>query len=168
MLTLDWTPASAQSLPGLDKSPADISYFRVSRETPPLIKLIYSRPQKHERKIFGGLVPLDEVWRTGANESTEIDFYKNAKFGGKAVKAGRYSLFVIPHEKTWTIILNSALDQWGAYSYDKTKDVLRVDVPVGETRNSIEAFTMMFSGAPPHGALVLAWDNVWVEVPVSY
>ena len=85
-------------LPELDKSPADIAYFRKSKKDAPVAKVIYSRPQKKDRKIFGELVPFGKVWRTGANESTEIDFYKDGTFGGKPVKAGRYSLFTIPNE----------------------------------------------------------------------
>lgn len=158
--------ASAQ-LPGLDKSPADIAYFRTSRSEAPVAKIVYSRPQKHERTIFGGLVPYGEVWRTGANEATEIDFFRDATFGGKHVKAGRYSLFTIPGEKTWTIILSSALDEWGAFSYDKSKDVLRVDAPVSQTEGEVEAFTIQFQGTPPSGKLIFAWDRTWVEVPVS-
>ncbi len=160
--------SAGAELPGLDKSPADIAYFRKSRADAPLAKLIYSRPQKHGRVIFGGLVPYGEVWRTGANEATEIDFFRDVTFGGKRVKAGRYSLFTIPREKSWTIILSSALDEWGAFTYDPKKDVVRVDVPVGETKGEVDAFTMTFIGEPPAGRLVFAWDNVWVEVPLSF
>ncbi len=160
--------SSFADLPGLDKSPADIAYFRKSRDEAPIAKLIYSRPQKNGRAIFGGVVPFGKVWRTGANESTEIDFYRDGTFGGKPVKAGRYSLFTIPNEKSWTIVLNSALDVWGAYKYDQSKDVLRVDVPVSETKSTVEAFTMQFVGEPPSGKLLLVWDDVWVEVPVSF
>ena len=160
--------ASFADLPGLDKSPADIAYFRKSRQDAPVAKLIYSRPQKSGRVIFGDLVPYGKVWRTGANENTEINFYRDVKLAGKPVKAGRYSLYTIPGEKSWTIVLNSALDVWGASNYDQTKDVLRVDVPVSETKSTIEAFTMQFVGEPPSGKLLLVWDNVWVEVPVSF
>ena len=124
--------ASAQ-LPPLDKSPADIAYFRKSRQDAPVAKLIYSRPQRNGREIFGALVPYGKVWRTGANEATEITFFKDGTFGGKPVKAGRYSLFTIPNEKTWTVILSSALDVWGAYTYDEKQDVLRIEVPVRQT-----------------------------------
>ncbi len=160
--------ASAQALPGLDKSPVDITYFRKSRADKPLAKVIYSRPQKNERPIFGNLVPYGGVWRAGANEATEIDFFQDGSFGGKPIKAGRYSLYAIPGEKTWTLILNSALDEWGAYTYDKSKDVVRVEAAVSESAGPVEAFTMQFIGAPPSGKLVFAWDRVWIEVPVSF
>jgi hypothetical protein len=170
LLTVLFTAPAAfsQVLPGLDKSPADIAYFRNSKTDVPAVKVIYSRPQKKDRRIFGGLVPYNEVWRTGANEATEITFTHDGTFGGKAVKAGRYSLFTIPGPKSWTIILNSALDVWGSFTYDKSKDVLRVEAPVGKTKSEIEAFTIFFTGKPPSGNLVFAWDNVWVEVPVSF
>lgn len=80
---------------------------------PPTMKIVYGRPLKNGRTIFGGIIPYDKVWRTGANEATEITFYKDVVFGGQAVKAGTYSLFTIPGKKEWTFILNKDLDIWG-------------------------------------------------------
>ncbi|HBH23398.1 MAG TPA: asparagine synthetase B [Cytophagales bacterium] len=155
--------AEAQELPGLDKSPMDVAVYKMERTSPPLVKVYYSRPQKNDRKIFGGIVKMEEVWRTGANEATEIKFYQDTEFGGKEVEAGTYSLFTIPDDEKWTIILNSALDQWGAYYYDKEKDVLRVEVDAQETDNTIEAFTIAFD----NGQMIMAWDETMVAVPVK-
>lgn len=149
-----------QKLPGLDKSPVDISYLRQDKEA--VAKVVYGRPQKNDREIFGNLVKYDQVWRTGANEATEIKFYKDVTFGGKKVKAGTYSLFTVPGADKWTVILNSGLDQWGSYYYKEDQDVVRVDGEVS-SGDVVEAFTIVFH----EGNMVLAWDDVRVSVPVA-
>src|SRR5436189_1888840 len=89
------------------------------------ISVTYGRPYKKGRDIFGGLEKYGKVWRTGADSATHITFKKDGTFGGKAVKAGTYTLFTIPNEKEWTIILNGELKQWGAFAYEqnKSKDI---------------------------------------------
>lgn len=159
----------SQNLAGLDKSPMDIAYYphnfahdRKPGEKP-VIRVIYSRPQMNGREVFGKLVPFRKVWRTGANEATEIKFYDDVELAGKKVKAGTYSLFTIPGEKEWTIILNSDLDYWGAYSYNPKNDVLRVTVPATEENSAVENFTIQFDKA----AMKLAWDKTLVQVPIT-
>ncbi|ASZ12081.1 DUF2911 domain-containing protein [Chitinophaga pendula] len=129
------------------------------------VKVVYGQPSKRGRVIFGELVPYGQVWRTGANKATEITFAKDATFGGKPVKAGTYSLFTIPEKEEWTIILNSALKQWGAYDYEKIKDknVLEVKVPAAATKAEVEKFTITL----PANQLVLEWDKTKVSVPVK-
>ncbi len=148
--TLFFGLSKAQDFRGPDKSPMDMAYFpdnfahdRKDSEKA-IIRVVYSRPQKNEREIFGKLVPFGEVWRTGANEVTEIKFYHDVELAGKDVKAGTYSLFTIPGEKQWTIILNSDLDYWGAYSYKASSDVLRVTAPSVSLSNPVEYFTIQF------------------------
>ena len=102
-------PSANAQFAGLQKSPTDIAYAKTDRRAEPTMKVIYSRPQKKGRDVFGGLVAYGKVWRTGADEATEIKLMKDYKFGDKTVKAGTYSLFTIPGEKEWTIILNSCL-----------------------------------------------------------
>src|SRR2546421_2697491 len=104
------------------------------------IKVTYGRPYKKGREIFGGLEKYGRVWRTGADEATEISFAKDGTVGGKPVKAGTYTLFTIPGKDEWTIILNSQLGQMGAFSYDKykNKDVLQVNVPVKKLDSFVE------------------------------
>jgi hypothetical protein len=160
-----FTSSFAQKFPDLDKSPHDISYFR-GKDKQPVIKAIYGRPQKKERVIFGELEPFGKVWRTGANEATEIKFYKDVTIGNKLVKAGTYTLFTIPDKDKWTIILNSDLDQWGAYSYNSEKDILRTEVPVKPSSAPIEAFTIAFKEDKTI-AMILAWDKIIVEVPIA-
>ncbi len=155
---------NAQKFAKLQKSPTDISYAKEDRSAKPSIKVIYSRPQKKGRKIFGGLVSYGKVWRTGADEATEIKFFKDVAMGKETIKAGTYSLFTIPGEKEWTIIINSDLDSWGAYTYDKSKDVARIKVPV-ESADVIEAFSIAFKKVEKGYHMVLAWDSVRTEVP---
>ncbi|HHC79503.1 MAG TPA: DUF2911 domain-containing protein [Flavobacteriia bacterium] len=151
----------------LDKSPHDITYLRIDRTSPPLAKVLYGRPQKKDRVIFGGIVPYGKIWRTGANEATEVTFYKDLEFGGKSLKAGTYVLHSIPGEKEWTIILNSNLNVWGSFQYDEAADVLRVKVPVKKDEKSLEAFTIAFRKGKDM-AMILAWDTTRVEIPLSF
>src|ERR1700712_3883237 len=130
------------------------------------ISVRYGRPYKKGRVIFGGLIPFGKVYRCGADSATIVTFAKDASFGGKPVKAGTYTLFVIPNEQSWTIILNSQLGQWGAYDYDKYKgkDVLHVDVPVKKLSSPVEQLTIDL----PPSAMNIEWDNVEVSIPVSF
>ena len=104
------------------------------------VSVTYGRPYKKDRIVFPDVVKYGEVWRTGADEATEITFDKDAQFGGKPVKAGTYTLFTIPGESEWTIILNSELDQFGAFDYEKykDKDVLKVAVPTKRLDKVVE------------------------------
>ncbi|RZS91919.1 DUF2911 domain-containing protein [Aquimarina brevivitae] len=155
----------AQKFAGLQKSPTDIAYARAERNAAPDIKVIYSRPQKKDRELFGKLVPYGKVWRTGADEATEIKLFKDMKLGDQTVKAGTYSLFTIPGEKEWTVILNSELDQWGAYQYDESKDVARIKVPATNDDKALEVFSIAFKPVDKGYHLVMGWDTTRVEVP---
>ena len=128
------------------------------------IKVTYGRPYKKGRDIFGGLEQLGKVWRTGADEATQITFSKDVNFGGKPVKAGTYTLFTIPEKTEWTVILNSQLGQWGAYDYDKNKDkdVIHVKVPVKNLDKPIEQLTIRFKGSD----MIIEWDRTQVAVPI--
>ena len=130
------------------------------------ITVTYGRPYKKGRDIFGKLEPYGKVYRVGADEATQITFAKDATFGGKPVKAGTYTLCAIPNEKTWTIILNSQLGQWGAFKYDqyKDKDVVHVDVPVVTLASPVEQLTIGMSGKE----LTISWDKTWVAIPVKF
>src|SRR6185295_4014624 len=126
-------------LPPMDKSPMDMSYYPNSypvlkiqdKATDPLVaRVIYSRPQKNGRVIFGDLLEYGKVWRLGANEATEIEFYQNVKINNVKIKKGRYTLYCIPYTDKWTFILNKETDTWGSFKYDSKKDIVRMDVPV--------------------------------------
>ena len=150
-----------------DDVPHDISYYRESKITPPLAKVLYGRPQKNESEVFGNLVPYNKLWRTGANEATEIKFYKNVHFGDCEVKAGTYVLVTVPGEENWKIILNSQTDVWGSFQYDPMFNVVEIMVPVkkGET---LESFTIAFKEKNEVAKMILGWDNVRVNVPIKF
>jgi len=128
--------AIAQNFKGLDKSPMDIASFpsnyRVSEK---VIKIIYSRPQLKGRSLEK-LAPLGKKWRTGANEATEVTFYKDVVFGGTAVKAGTYTMYAIPGKTTWTVVLSSQLNVWGVYFHKDENDVAKVTIPVKQTEEN--------------------------------
>lgn len=166
MLLASITSINAQKFADLQKSPTDVTYARVERKASPEIKVVYSRPQKKGRKIFGELVSYDKVWRTGADEATEIKFFKSTKLGDTTIPAGTYSLFTIPGEKEWTIIISSMTDVWGAYSYDESKDVARIKV-TPTTGEELEAFSIAFKKVDTGYHMFLGWDTTLVAVPFT-
>jgi hypothetical protein len=131
-----------------------------------MIKVIYSRPQLKGRTL-SKLAPNDEVWRTGANEAAEITLYVDMMLGTTKVKAGTYSLFTIPGEKEWTVILSSNLNVWGAYSYNKDTDVARLTVPVQKAKKPIEAFSIVFDEAKTGATMFMGWADVMIAVPFT-
>src|SRR5438128_1746278 len=153
-LALTSTLSMAQPRPtDLDKSPLDITYYpqnypilkmKGQATGEPLARILYSRPQKKGRQIFGEEVKYNEVWRLGANEATEIELFKHATIGGKRIPKGRYTLYCIPTETKWTIVLNKDNYSWGSFTYKSDKDVARIDVPVQKNAESVEALTMFF------------------------
>jgi len=134
---------------------------------PVLARVIYSRPQKNGRIIFGDLVEYGKVWRMGANEATEIEFYKNVVINGDKVAKGRYTLYAIPNADNWTFILNKDVDTWGAFKYDAQKDVLRTTIPIEKLNDVVEALSMTFEKTDNGCNLVVAWDNVKADLPIS-
>ncbi|WP_281232947.1 DUF2911 domain-containing protein [Flavobacterium gelatinilyticum] len=158
----------------LDASPVDISYFPnkavkfKKTDTPnPVIKVTYARPSAKGRTIFGDVVKFGEIWRIGANENTEIKFYKAVTINGTKVPAGYYSLFAIPEKDKWTIIINKELDLWGGYAYDQSKDVVRVSVPVKPVNEVIEALSIAFTTQGNIANLVIGWDKTTAELPIT-
>lgn len=130
------------------------------------IHVDYCQPSKKNRKIFGELVPYGEIWRTGANEATEIEFNKDVNINGNSLKAGRYALFTIPNQNSWTIIFNKELGMWGAFSYQQENDVLRVEVTPSQQNDVLEVFTISFQEADNGADMILVWENTKVVVPI--
>ena len=156
----------AQKFNVLDKFPTDISYFRQDGLPSPLVKVVYGRPEKKSPEVFGDQVPYGKLWRTGANEATEVKFYSDIEFGGKIVKAGTYIMHTIPGENEWVIILNSKIDTWGSHFYDESKDVVRISVP---SRNNglEEVFSIAFEQDIRNPIMVLLWDKTRVDIPLK-
>ena len=158
---------TAQKFAGLDKSPMDgASYPADYKESNKMVKIIYGRPQLKGRTVEK-LAPTGKVWRTGANEAPEITFYKDVTFGGKAVKAGTYSLFTIPNDGEWTVILSTAENVWGSYFYKENEDVVRVSGVVSESAEVIEAFSIAFDGEGNNANMHFGFGNTVVTVPVK-
>ncbi|TAE75941.1 MAG: DUF2911 domain-containing protein [Bacteroidetes bacterium] len=130
-------------------------------------KIVYCQPSVKNRKVFGEVVPFGKVWRTGANEATEITFNQDIVFGGKSVKAGTYALFTIPTPEKWTIILNSVLGQWGSFTYDSTKDVLRVEVSSLKNEKVVEKFKISLDKNEKMIDLTMVWEKTKVIIPIE-
>ena len=156
--------AIAQNFKGLDKSPMDIASFpsnyRVSEK---VIKIIYSRPQLKGRSLEK-LAPLGKKWRTGANEATEVTFYKDVVFGGTAVKAGTYTMYAVPGKATWTVALSSQLNVWGVYFHKDENDVAKVTIPIKQTEENLDVFSIAID---EDMTINIGWGTTLISIPVQ-
>jgi hypothetical protein len=167
---------SQSKLPPVDKSAMDMSYYPVNypilkiqdKLTEPLVaRVIYSRPQSIGRGVFGELVQYEKVWRLGANEATEIEFFKDVVFNGKPVPKGKYTLYAIPTLNNWTVIINKETDTWGSFKYDMKKDLVRVEVPVQKLPETTDMLSIYFEKTPAGFNLSAAWENTGVSIPIT-
>jgi hypothetical protein len=160
-----------------DRSPMDMIYFptdyallKMSGKITslPLMRVIYSRPQKQNRKIFGDLVKYNIPWRLGANESTEIEFFSTATIQDKKIKPGRYVAYCIPQETTWTFVFNSNLYSWGL-EQNRQKDLMQFDAPVEKTNMPIEYFTIAFEKIDEKTTdMLFLWDDVKTKLTITF
>jgi hypothetical protein len=133
------------------------------------IKVTYGQPSKKKRVIFGGLVPYNEIWRTGANEATEITFTREVIIQGKTVDAGTYTLFTIPNPGEWTIVLNKDIGLWGSYNYNFKQDYNRWTVPIQKLDGkSFESLTIQFDGKNNVADLNICWDDICISLPIQF
>jgi hypothetical protein len=123
----------------------------------------YSSPRARGRELFGGLVPYNKVWRTGANEATKVSFNEDVIINGKNLEAGTYSLFSIPAQDQWTMIFNEVADQWGHYKYDESKDALRVQ----STPESISQYQDEFAITLSDHGINITWGNLSIPLEVK-
>jgi len=131
------------------------------------VTINYSRPGVKDRKIWDGLVPLNQIWRTGANEATVIEFGDNVVVEGYEVPKGKYGLFTIPGEKEWTIIFNKVWDQWGAFNYKESEDFLRFKVKPRKS-DFTDRLLFTFNYVSPYSAdVVIEWNEVEVSFKVE-
>lgn len=159
----------------VDKSPMDVNYWPQNypilkmngkAADQPIARVLYSRPQCNGRRIFGELVHYNEIWRMGANEATEVEFFRNVKIYGKTVPKGRYTLYAICNENKWTIAFNTEKDYWGLLQNPK-KDFLRADVPVQKLNDVVEFLTIYFEDVKNGSNLIVMWDNQKVSLPIT-
>ena len=130
------------------------------------IRITYGRPSKKDRNIFGGLVPYGKVWRTGADEATEIRFEQSCEFAGKHVPKGTYTLFTIPTDDEWTVILNKETGQFGAFDYEKvqSKNIVEAKIAPKTSKHVVEQFTITIEEQD----IKLEWDKTVLAIPVSF
>ena len=132
------------------------------------ISVEYSRPGAKGREIFGGLVSYGKMWRTGANKATKITFNENCVFGGAKVKKGSYSLFTIPGEKEWTVVLNKNTEQWGVGEYDEENQVCSIVAKAINTKDFTESFTIDFGTFQSFSAIMsLKWANTKIDIKIE-
>lgn len=181
LLRPKWIPKDSNLITGVlanpyasvDVSRMDMSWLPVDypkllqRDSLPVARVIYSRPHKQGRKIFGNLVKYGERWRLGANEATEIEFFKPVTIQNKRVPKGRYILYCVPEQNRWTIVFNSNLNSWGL-NLDPSKDLYRFSIPAQVKDQSVEFFSMIFQLNSTGADLVMAWDNVEARLPLQY
>jgi hypothetical protein len=136
------------------------SNYRVSEK---VIKIIYSRPQLKGRSLEK-LAPLGKKWRTGANEATEVTFYKDVIFGGAAVKAGTYTMYAVPGKATWTVALSSQLNVWGVYFHKDENDVAKVTIPVKQTEENLDVFSIAID---EDMTINMGWGTTLIRIPVQ-
>jgi hypothetical protein len=172
--------ANAQKFADMDKSTMDRAYYPANapkrafakseeqkKQLEPQIRVTYSRPAKKGREVFGKLLEYGKAWRVGANESTEILFMNDVNFGGKEIKAGRYSIIIVPNETEWTLHLNTGLDGWGNFGYDESKTIMTLSAPVSKSDIEIENLSIALYEAFENTVhLKIGWDTSIVEYPI--
>ena len=174
------TSLSAQKFPQMDKSPLDVAYYpnrvafrnfgktEAEKNAVPIARVLYSRPQKKGRNIFGELEKYGSVWRVGANEAAEVEFFKDVNVGESRIKAGRYTMYATLGEKEWTVHFSTDLDVWGSYAYKPEHDVATINVPTEKTEETVEAFSIVFKEVDGGAHMIMAWDDTMVQVPVKW
>ncbi len=151
--------------PQVRNSPIVIANLKTAENN--YVKCTYGQPLKKGRVIFGEVVPYGKLWRTGANEATEITFTSNIKIGETSLLAGTYTLFSIPNKAKWTIFLNSELGQWGDFTYNPANNVLTFEASVSKNTDIYEGFTIQFEDQTGGYNMNLLWDDIKVIVPVQ-
>ena len=172
--------ASAQEFPELDGSPMDMAYYpsRVAfrafaktdaeKNAKPIIRVIYSRPQAKGRAVFTELEKPGNIWRVGANESTEIMFFQDVTIDGEKVAAGRYTVYIELGENDWTVHFSTDTDGWGHYAFNPEEStVAKITVPKQKTESTVENMSIMFEEAEPGAHMIIGWDDTMVRVPIG-
>lgn len=167
-------------LGGSDKSPMDLaqypnsSRFRNFQKPEDLdkavakVRVVYSRPQKNDRDIFGGLLKYGEMWRVGANETTEVTFFEDVTIGGKKVKKGKYGLFAKVNEDNWEFIIHTNLPSWGNPNHDESTNVATVTAKTEKTASTVEALSILLQENGENQVdLIVAWDDTMARLPIT-
>lgn len=126
------------------------------------VEIEYERPSARNRMVFGGLVPWNKVWRTGAGHCTKISFNKPVTLGGQFLEAGKYSIFTIPNPDEWIVILNSDTTLYGSFNYDPKNDVARFIVIPAKTQRFYETLTFDIDLIPNNAKVYISWENTQI------
>jgi hypothetical protein len=163
LLILGFTTMAPAQAPR--KSPHESTSIEVDGHK---ITITYGRPYLKGRKMLGAHEPYGKVWRTGADEATTLETNADLDINGLKVPKGKYSLFTIPGEHGWKLIVNKTADQWGAFSYKEGDDLGRVDMAAGKSAGPIEQFTIKLTPAGGNGVtLAMSWENTEATVPIK-
>jgi len=174
-MVFEWDQTRA-TLAGADASPMDLVQYPVNSRfqnfRKPVeeaqVRVVYSRPQKKGRDIFGGLLKFGEMWRVGANETTEITFFNDVTINGTKVKKGRYGIFAKVNEGSWDFIIHSNVQSWGSANHDDKKNVVTVTATTNKTPQTVEALTILLEkNGTDQIDLIVAWDNTMAKLPIS-
>jgi hypothetical protein len=144
-------------------SPPDKVTAKIGAAT---VMIDYSRPSMRGRKIMGGLVPFDKVWRTGANKATHLITDAELTIGTLAVPAGTYTVYTVPGEKAWTLIINKQTGQWGT-QYDQAQDLGRVEMTIAPVPAAVEMFTIAVNATGAKGTLTMEWENTRASIAIE-
>jgi len=163
------TLASAQMDMGQDKSkrPSPPASANCKFSDGKMVKIDYSSPRAKGRKIFGGVVPNGEVWRTGANEAATFVADTNVTVGGKAVPAGNYTLFTVPKADAWMLVISKKTGEWGTDYPGEKEDLARVPMSVSKTSSPVENFTIAFDQAGGKCTLRMEWENTRAKLEIT-
>ena len=153
------TAPAAASAPSSPRATAEGTVGTVT------VSVDYGRPSRRGRQIFGGLVPLDAVWRTGANAATSLVLGGAVELGGRPLEAGSYTLYSVPARDGWTLVVNGQTGQWGT-EYDAGRDVARIPMEVSRPPAAVDTFTIRVEGGATEGRLVVAWDTLQGALPI--
>src|ERR1700675_678448 len=165
VLTILFTTAAFAQMGGGKPSPAASATCDLGGGK--TIKTDYSSPRMKGRKIYGGLVPFGEVWRTGANAATTFVTSSDVVVGGKTVPAGSYTLFTVPSADKWTLIINKKTGEWGIpYKYEGD-ELARVDMKVSKLPSAVENFTISYEKSGSGCTLNIDWENTRASVDIS-
>lgn len=160
----------------VDISPMDMLYYPTDypmkkmngeADASPVMRIIYSRPHRGGRQLFGNLVKWGQPWRLGANEATEVEFFQPVTIQNKQIDKGRYVLYAIPNENKWTLVFNKNIYSWGL-KFNPEDDVAKFDVPSIMLPQTIEHFTMAFAKTAASVELIMAWENREVRLPIQF
>jgi hypothetical protein len=176
-LPINLNPAS---MAGDDVSPMDLAqYPPMSRlrnyvepeeleANEPQVRVVYSRPMMKGRKIFGELLPYGEMWRVGANETTELTFFEEVVIGGKTIRPGRYGLFAMVNDGNWEFIIHDNVQSWGNANHKEEDNIVKVMAKTEKTPSTLEALSMTFVEKGNNQIeLVVGWENTMARLPIQ-